>query len=303
LIRARVPATSANLGPGFDIIGTAWNVYNIFECEKLEEERIEISVEGDPDISTGKDNAVYIAFKRAFEYKEEEPPKGLKLNIKVSIPTKRGLGSSATAYLGGLMLANRFLKKPLKRRELLQLAVELEGHPDNVYPAFFGGITLAYNREESLEPYRLRVRGFPAETFILVPPFGVPTEEARRVLPESYSKEEVIFNMRQVSLLITALEEREPELLKWAFEDRLHQPYRASLVPGMYDLFREALEIGAYGGALSGAGPSLLFFAPLGKGKSIALKLAKRWEEIIKSPVEIIMTSIDYRGAMVMEVV
>ncbi len=301
MIRVRVPATSANLGPGFDIIGTAWNIYNIFECEEIEE-GVEINVEGTQDISRGEDNAVYRAFKRAFEFKEEEPPKGVRINIKVNIPTKRGLGSSATAYLGGLLLANRFLSKPLKRKELLNLAVELEGHPDNVYPAFFGGITLAYNKEDNIEPYRLRVRGFPAETFVLVPPFGVPTEEARRVLPKSYSREEVIFNMRQVSLLITALEEREPELLRWAFEDRIHQPYRAPLVPGMYELFEEAIKLGAYGGVLSGAGPTLLFFTPLGKARSIASKLAEKWEEILKDKVEIIITDIDYRGATVMEV-
>lgn len=301
MIRVRVPATSANLGPGFDIIGTAWNIYNIFECE-ITEEGLEINVKGADDVSKGKDNAVYIAFIKAFEYRGEEPPKGIRINIEVNIPTKRGLGSSATAYLGGLLLANRFLSKPLKRKELLNLAVELEGHPDNVYPAFFGGITLAYNRENGIEPYRLRVRGFPADTFVLVPPFGVPTEEARRVLPKSYSKEEVIFNMRQVSLLITALEEKEPELLKWAFEDRIHQPYRAQLVPGMYELFEESVKLGAYGGVLSGAGPSLLFFTPLGKGRSIATKLAEKWKEIIKGDIEIIMTDIDYRGATIMEV-
>ncbi|MCS7232582.1 MAG: homoserine kinase [Synergistetes bacterium] len=301
MIRVRVPATSANLGPGFDIIGAAWNIYNIFECEEIEE-GVEINVEGAPDISKEEDNAVYKAFKKAFEYKGEKPPKGIRINIRVNIPTKRGLGSSATAYLGGLLLANRFLSKPLKRKELLSLAVELEGHPDNVYPAFFGGITLAYNKENSLEPYRLRVRGFPAETFVLVPPFGVPTEEARKVLPKSYSKEEVIFNMRQVSLLITALEEREPELLRWAFEDRIHQPYRASLVPGMYELFEESISLGAYGGVLSGAGPSLLFFAPLGKGRTIASKLAEKWSNIINGEVKIIVTDIDYRGATLMEV-
>lgn len=301
MIRVRVPATSANLGPGFDIIGAAWNIYNIFECEQIEE-GIEINVEGAPDISKGEDNAVYKAFKKAFEYKGEEPPKGVRINIKVSVPTKRGLGSSATAYLGGLLLANRFLSKPLKRRELLSLAVELEGHPDNVYPAFFGGITLAYNRENCLEPYRLRVRGFPAETFVLVPPFGVPTDEARKVLPKSYSKEEVIFNMRQVSLLITALEEREPELLRWAFEDRIHQPYRAALVPGMYELFEESIKLGAYGGVLSGAGPSLLFFAPLGKGRTIASKLAEKWSNMLNGEVKVLITDIDYRGATIMEV-
>ena len=255
-----VPATTANLGPGFDCIGAALTLYNQFQLTLLEEidPDLTITVTGTEAhrVSRDQTNLLYQAFAHFYQHLNKKVP-NIAIEIKLGIPLARGLGSSATAIIGGLVGANELAGKPLSLTELMELAIAIEGHPDNVVPALLGNCQLSVG-----EPGNWEICQIPWHSEIIpilaIPEFELSTEEARSVLPQTLSRGDAIFNVAHIGLLIRALETGNKTWLTRAMADKLHQPYRQGLIEG-YDYVQEsAINAGAYGMVISGAGPTLL---------------------------------------------
>jgi len=255
-----VPATSANLGPGFDCLGLALALYNTLEVSPREEGLL-VTVEGEGQglIAGDLSNMMVQAMQRLFTHAGHSLP-GLHLRQINRIPIGSGLGSSAAATLAGLLAANRLLHEPLSPEQLLDMAVAIEGHPDNMAPALYGGLILANREGEQLLVERLPVADM--RVIVVLPHFALPTAEARAVLPPHVPFADAVFNLGRVGLLVRSLGEGNYEQLATAMHDRLHQPYRLSLIPGMQTAFEAARAAGARGVALSGAGPGVIAFAP-----------------------------------------
>lgn len=256
-VRVKVPATTANLGPGFDVLGMALELYNHLEVETVESGFcMEIEGEGADSLPVDSTNLIARAMDMVFEASGTRPG-GLRLKASNSIPLARGLGSSAAAVVAGLVGANLLVGEPLTKREILDMAISLEGHPDNVTPALFGGLVVCLKESNGLQFVRMPV---PAAVGVLVavPDTHLATHEARRVLPSEVSMGDAVFNIGRAACLVGAILTRNRSVLKVAMEDRLHQPYRSPLIPGMQEAMDGAISAGALGVALSGAGPSLL---------------------------------------------
>lgn len=259
MVRVQIPATTANMGPGFDTLGMALKLYNIVELDEADH-GLQIDVEGDGADKIPRDSAniVYIAAVKVFKQVNFEPT-GLKIKIINNIPLARGLGSSAAAIVGGLVAANVLSGSKLTEKDILNIATEIEGHPDNVAPALLGGIIVSAQSEGEVKyskidpPAKLRC-------VVAIPDFTLPTKLAREVLPTSVSMSDAVYNISRTALLVTALIKQDFALLSTAMEDKLHQPYRANLVPGMKKVFAAAKLAGARGIVLSGAGPTLIAF-------------------------------------------
>ena len=256
--QVRVPATTANLGPGFDALGLALNLYNTVTVSPSHAFSLTVKGEGKEKLPQDESSLLIEAAQAVFE-KADYHPGALCWVQENFIPLQSGLGSSAATIVAGLKLANALLPAPLSTEEIHRLAVEIEKHPDNVTPAVFGGLTVSYHTEEG--PCAVKA-GIPPglHLALAVPDFSLATVEARNALPESVSREDAVFNLGRASLLVTSLMNGNGELLRWACEDRLHQPYRARLIPGFQDVMEAALEAGAQGCALSGAGPTVAAF-------------------------------------------
>ncbi|HIE51544.1 MAG TPA: homoserine kinase [Armatimonadetes bacterium] len=257
-VTVTVPATTANLGPGFDSLGLALGLYNRLEAEFRAEPgwHLEIVGAGADTLPRDETNIVVEAMQRVFE-RGGNPPSGVRLRLTNEIPLARGLGSSAAARVAGLAAANALAQANLSEAELLRLAAELEGHPDNVVPAVCGGFTVT--AMAGSQP--LYVRFDPPSglrAVIAVPDFELPTAQARAALPETYSRADAVHNLSRTALVVAALASERLDLLRAAMEDRIHQPYRLPLIPGAEEVLAVALEAGALGVALSGAGPTLL---------------------------------------------
>lgn len=257
MVRVQVPATAANLGPGFDCLGMALKMYNMVEMTVAASGvTIEVSGEGARDLSRDETNMVYNCAARVFETAGFSPP-GLKIRLINSIPLARGLGSSAAAIVGGLVAANVLCGGKLDTAQLLKLAVQIEGHPDNVTPALIGGITV-YTHAEGEINY-LKINPPPGlKAVIVVPDFTLSTRSARDVLPKQLPLEDAVFNIGRAALLVGALLQGKFDLLGVAMEDRLHQNFRSSMIPGLKKVFAAARLAGARGVALSGAGPAVV---------------------------------------------
>lgn len=278
MVTVWAPASSANLGPGFDALGMALE----FGCEVSLEETdsgLDIAVEGQgaEEIPLDESNLVVQAAARVFERVRRgmgqgearlagaRLPRGLRLRTRNEIPIARGLGSSAAAIVGGLLAADRLTGAGLEPSELVALGTEMEGHPDNIAPALLGGITVAVSEQGRVYCEAIRP---PAALYLAlaVPDFQVVTEEARRLVPDRVSLEDAVHNLGRSSLLVASLVSGRWNLLRVAMQDRLHQPYRRTLVPGMEEAFRAAEEAGAAGVALSGSGPAVVALVPAGSG-------------------------------------
>jgi homoserine kinase len=256
--KLRVPASSANLGPGFDALGLALGIY--LECRFTPAERLAIRALGrDADcISTGEDNLIWqTALAVAADVGAPLPP--VDLEIDNDIPIGKGLGSSAAALTAGVVIADQLLGLHWKPLRILDEAARIEGHPDNVAACVLGSIVAsAMDSGGVARAVRLEL---PARygIAVVVPDFVVPTSEARAALPDCYSREDAVFNVQRSALLIAALATGTTSAFPAAFEDRLHQPYRAGLVPGLDEIVRVRAP-GLLGCVLSGAGPSILVF-------------------------------------------
>ena len=262
------PATSANLGPGFDSLGLALQLYNRFDVQVAQgdAQHPTILVEGPlgADLSTGPDNLFFRAFAALYERRRAALP-AVQIRMTIAIPPGCGLGSSATAVVGGLVAANELLRpqgKDSPKEELLELAVETEAgnHPDNVAPALLGGLVATTTTEGKIHAVKTR---FPdaLRAVIFTPSFPMDTIAGRKLLPASYSKADVTFNTGRVALLLTALQTGRYELIGEAMQDRLHQPYRQALFPAMPEIIDAAIAAGAHGASLSGGGSSLIALA------------------------------------------
>jgi len=262
------PATSANLGPGFDSLGLALQLYNRFEVQigQGDPQQPVIRVEGPlgAGLSTGPDNLFFRAFASLYADRQAELPH-VQISMTIAIPPGCGLGSSATAVVGGLVAANALLHlqgKDVPKDELLEPAVAIEAgnHPDNVAPALFGGLVATTNMNGKIHAVKTR---FPdaLKAVIFTPSFPMDTVAGRKLLPASYSKADVTFNTGRVALLLTALQTGRYELIGEAMQDRLHQPYRQTLFPAMPEIIQAAIDAGAHGASLSGGGSSLIALA------------------------------------------
>ena len=262
------PATSANLGPGFDTLGLALQLYNRFDVEIIEGDpwipHIEVQGELGDKLSTGPDNLFFQAFALLFQRKQADLP-AVKIRMSIAIPPGCGLGSSATAVVGGLVAANELLRiKSLgvPKEELLVPAVESEAgnHPDNVAPALLGGLVATTTADGEIRAVKTR---FPdaLKAIIFTPSFPMDTVTGRKLLPAEYSRDDVTFNTGRVALFLAALQTGHYELIGEAMQDRLHQPYRQALFPAMPNIIQAALDAGAYGASLSGGGSSLIALA------------------------------------------
>ncbi|HVA25812.1 MAG TPA: homoserine kinase [Chloroflexota bacterium] len=261
----QVPATSANLGPGFDCLGLALNLYLRVSCQTGGDGlRIHAS---DPEIATDAGNLVFRAIEAAFEAAGQPVP-ALELDIDNGIPLSRGLGSSSAAIIGGVALANALLGEPFDRDRLLEIALPLEGHPDNIAPALFGGLAVSSVDGDRVLAVPVRLRR-PPRIVLFIPDFKMSTAEARRVLPDSVPRADAIFNTGRSSLLVAALAAGDFSVLRWAMDDRLHQPYRGAIFPALPKLIEAALEAGAAGCAMSGAGSTVIAFCE-GDTKDVA---------------------------------
>jgi len=256
ILKVTVPATSANLGPGFDSLGMALAFYDEYELETTDT-GLEISIDGEGSKSAAKDesNLIYKSIKLVFDSVGEKVP-GIRLRCKNSIPHGRGMGSSGAAVAGGVMLAAGLLaNKKFSEQQLLEFATRMEGHPDNVAPALFGGLTIAWVDETGPHHKKLTVhRGI--SPLVLVAPNEMSTKLARSLQPESVPHTDAAFNVSRSALLVAALTQS-PELMMSATEDRLHQNYRASAMPETSKLISKLREKG-HPAVVSGAGPSVL---------------------------------------------
>lgn len=258
----RVPGTSANCGPGFDCLGVAATIYNYLDLTLLRSNKIVVESKGAgaDNIPRGRRNLTWQAIRRLLqEVGREDEFKGAIIRTKSNVPISRGLGSSSAAIVAGLTAANEILGSPLDKNGLLKLATELEGHPDNVAPAIFGGFTVSVMDKGEVQTFSFIPR-IKLKLIVTVPDFELSTRLARKVLPKNISMRDAIFNISRASMLIAALVEGREDLLPLAFDDALHQPYRKKLVPGMTEVFEAARSAGALGAAISGAGSCLIAF-------------------------------------------
>jgi homoserine kinase len=258
-LRIRVPATTANLGPGFDCLGLALDWWNTIEIETIERGlKVEVDCPPGVDIPRNRNNLVVYGMDAVYRLAGQKRPP-LRVYITTHIPIATGLGSSSAAIVGGMIAANTLLGNLYSRDELVTLATRIEGHPDNVAPALLGGLMVA-----AMEGKQVTVARFPVprelRCVLFIPNTILLTKKARGILPKRIPRADAIYNASRVALWIAALRERRWEWLAAATQDRLHQPYRAKLVPGMYALFDAAKDAGARGAALSGAGPSIIAF-------------------------------------------
>ncbi|MDD8048356.1 MAG: homoserine kinase [Thomasclavelia sp.] len=253
-VKVRVPATSANLGPGFDVAGLALTLYNTFTFELKDDG---LTVTGCPPQFSNEENMTYQAFKEAAKYCGLEY-KGLLIECSGDVPYTRGLGSSSTCIVAGIVGAFALSGKQKDRQEILELATSIEGHPDNVAPAIFGGLTVSVMEDKKVLTLNIPVK-HEYRFVALIPPFTLSTSESRSVLPSQVERADAITNVSHLALMVASLINGYDEGLKQGFKDRLHQPYRGPLIKG-YDKIMEKLEkddkiLGAY---LSGAGPTIM---------------------------------------------
>ncbi|MEH2251741.1 homoserine kinase [Nostoc sp.] len=295
-ITVTVPATTANLGPGFDCIGAALKLYNEFKFTRLEEGGLTIHVTGTEAerVQTDENNLLYQAFVKFYQHIEQTPPT-VKIEIKLGVPLARGLGSSATAIVGGLVAANQLEGATMSQSQVMELAIAMEGHPDNVVPALLGGCRLAATSGAAWEicdlPWYQDV-----VPVVAIPNFELSTSKARGVLPTQVSRADAIFNTAHLGLLLRGLETGNRQWLKTALQDKLHQPYRKALIPGYDAVNIAAVSAGAYGMVISGAGPTLLALADKLDSEAVEAAMLAAWQEE-GITAEVRSLSLDTQGA------
>ncbi len=258
VVKVKVPATTANLGAGFDTFGLALTLYNEFEVE--ESDGIYIESIPDNEFLKNPENNLYIKVIKYLCEKEGKTFHGAKLKQTINIPVARGLGSSATAIVAGILTAYAVHKKPLTDEEFFKTAYLFEPHPDNLLPAWKGGFITALKTQE--KTYYSKIN-FPEDikAVVVIPDFELSTELARSVLPKEIPLKDAIFNLQRATLFLRAIEEKKYHLLKVAMEDKLHQPYRKTLIPNFDKVIQNAYDAGAIGASLSGAGSTMLALA------------------------------------------
>ncbi|RKN83833.1 homoserine kinase [Paenibacillus ginsengarvi] len=269
-VYVKVPASTANLGPGFDALGMALNLYEWIEMGIADRTEIRVYGEQMVGVPTDKSNLIYKVAQLLFDKAGVSHPE-LDIAMYSDIPLTRGLGSSATAIVGALVAANALIGNKLSSHELFQIASALEKHPDNVGASLFGGLIAAFWDGERAEHIRI-VPEDRLDVLVAIPRFELATEKARNVLPVSVTMKDAVFNIGHSSLLVAAFCTGRYDMIRHAMKDALHQPYRAPLIPGMTDILEQAQQHGALGAALSGAGPTLLALVDGKEGRGAELE-------------------------------
>lgn len=264
-ILVKVPATTANLGPGFDALGLALDLWNETEFIASDDCQITISIsgEGEGKLPLNAENAIAEAALKIYGL-VGKPCAGLRIRCVNRVPIGSGLGSSSAAMLTGMLGANALLGSPFTDEEILKLAIETEGHPDNVAPAMLGGLVASIVYEERVISLKLPAKAnrSPMRVTIVLPDFDFPTKQARAILPKQVERKDAIYNISRAVLVTEALRTGDLDLLGKAMTDMLHQPYRLPLIPGAQAAIQAGRQAGAAAVALSGAGPSLIAFSP-----------------------------------------
>ncbi len=274
MIKIRVPATSANLGPGFDCLGLALNIWNEVTFESAEKLTYHVTGEGAEKLNKGTRNLLTKAFVLTHEVCGKEM-KGVKIHAQNEIIMSSGLGSSAAAIVAGLFGANEMLGKPLNENALLKLATDMEGHPDNVAPALFGGLVVSVMSADEIITRRYEIPEF---TIVIVKPnMDWPTRVARAVLPKSFSRTDAVYNIGRAALVVDALRTGDLDLLQKIMDDRIHQSYRLKHISGGMSAYKTAKRFGA--AALSGAGPSIIAFVPPENAERAKTEIQSVFEE------------------------
>lgn len=295
-VLVRVPASTSNLGPGFDALGLALGLQTSISAEPAEAAELRIWGEGAALLPRGADNLILRRMRQMAELLGRELPP-LRIEVESGIPLERGLGASGAASLCGLLAADALLDGGLDQQAMLELAVRLEGHPDNVTPSLLGGCTVSAidgQRVVALRvPWDNRLR-----IALCVPELAMQTAAARALLPPSYSRADAAYNIQRTGLLVAALATQSYHALRTAVEDRLHQSYRAAMFPALPNLIAAAHEAGAYGAFLSGAGSTVAAIAEHGQAEAVAAAMgeaARQHGLVYRSSV----SAVDHRGAVV----
>ena len=276
-----VPATTANLGPGFDCLGAALDLNNRFAMRRIEGggERFELIIEGSEGshLRGGPENLVYRAAQRVWKAAGLEPV-ALEARVRLAVPPARGLGSSATAIVAGLMGANALVGEPLSKEKLLELAIDIEGHPDNVVPSLLGGLCMmAKAASQRWRVVRCEWTST-VKAVVAIPSIRLSTSEARRAMPKAIPVSDAVVNLGALTLLLQGLRTGSGDLISDGMHDRLHEPYRWRLIKGGDQVKQAAMDAGAWGCAISGAGPSVLALCAEDKGVAVSRAMVRAWE-------------------------
>lgn len=258
MFRITVPATTANLGPGYDVLGMALSRYSIFECELSD--KINIEIDGlEKDKLTIENNLVVKCMNRLFD-EIKKYPKGYNLKIINNIPLARGLGSSATAIIGGLLSANAIMDFPLDNDKILELATEIEGHPDNVAPALFGNLIVSTKLKNNKVIYESITPFDGLNCVLFIPEYEVSTNDSRSVVPKSLSIKDTVHNMSHLSLMVIGFINGDTNLISQTMDDMIHEPYRKVLIKGFDEFKKSSYDAGAFAFSLSGAGSTIIAY-------------------------------------------
>ena len=291
-VTVRVPATTANLGPGFDAFGCALSLYTDVTFEETE---CGLEITGCDEEFTGPDNLAYIAYCAVLESMSEEV-RGVKIHIDAHIPIGRGLGSSAALLVAGAMGANVLRGNRLSTQGLLNITNAMEGHPDNLAPAFYGGLTASM--VDNGLPVCVNFPLHPDWEFLaLVPDFPLNTNFARSVLPAQLPRADAVYNIAHGALVLKALELGDEKLLRNAMQDKLHQPYRKSLIED-YEAIEALVRTTGAAFCLSGAGPTLLCVT---QDEKLEEKLAKKLHTVTKAAWQMLPLHVEFKGAHILE--
>ena len=296
-VSVKVPATTANFGSGFDCLGMALPIYNVISIEEtvLPGTGVEINVISETDddddfaiehIPKDENNIIYKAVELLYNSIGQTPSE-LRINIKSQIPIAKGLGSSASIIVGGLLAANELLGKPADEAALLSIATEVEGHPDNVTPAIVGGLALTSLEEDGSIVYRKLPWPEEWHLTLCIPDYELATDISRSVLPKEVPMKDATFNTRRTAMFVEAIHSTDAALMKLALQDKLHQPYRTKLVPGLQDIIDNLKhEENVLGCVLSGAGPSILIVSQKNNLDRIKSIVSETWANFnVKSDI------------------
>ena len=290
-VTIRVPATTANLGPGFDAFGCALSLYTDVTFEETD---AGLEITGCDEAYAGPDNMAYTSYCAVLASLSEEV-RGVKIHIRSDIPICRGLGSSAALLVAGAMGANVLRGNKLSTQGLLNITNAMEGHPDNLAPAFFGGLTASM--VDNGLPVTVDFPLHPDWEFLaLVPDFDLPTTLARSVLPTQYSREDAVYNISHGAMVLKALELGDEKLLRNAMQDRIHQPYRKNMIPD-YEKIEALIRTTGAAFCLSGAGPTLLCIT---RNPGLEKKLEKKLSAVTEANWQMIPLHVEFQGAHVL---
>ena len=256
MIKIRVPATCANLGPGFDCLGLALSLYNDFTFEEIEKG---LKIEGCPDEFKNENNLIYTSFSKALSIIGGKLP-GIKITVAAKIPVSRGMGSSAACITAGVAAANELANGKLKKEDILDISTAIEGHPDNVTPAIFGGMTASITEDKKVYFCPINIPDS-IDFYALVPDFKLSTELSRSVLPDTIKRTDGVFNTGRAAFLAAVFNSGRVDLMAQAFSDKLHQQYRKHLINNFDYIVDKCIEAGGITAFLSGAGPTIMCIA------------------------------------------